>query len=44
MKLYIGMCFLKFFSVIICRYDIAVHINSKMLMRDVTPYYQYIYK
>ena len=32
-----------FFSIIICHYDMAVHINSKMLMRDVTPYYQYIY-
>ena len=32
-----------FFFIIICHYDIAVHINSKMLMRDVTPYYQYIY-
>ena len=33
--------FLFFFPIIICQYDMAVHINSKMLMRDVTPYYQY---
>jgi len=27
----------------ICRYDMAVHINSKILMREVASYYQYVY-
>lgn len=31
----------SFFYNIFCRYDMAIHINCEMLMRDVTPYYRY---